>query len=112
MPVCWRASLHPDKALSLGMLSDLVAAVRPTGARPLVVHTDGGSVCMTDEWRGACEAAHVTRSMSRKSRSPDNARAGGYVLRHITTLMCRMRLCAEWAPDSRRRGSSRPAPST
>ena len=78
MPVCWRVSLHPDKALALGMLSDLVGAVGPTGERPLVVHTDGGSVYMTDEWRGACEAGHVTRSMSRKSRSPDNARAESF----------------------------------
>ena len=65
-------------ALALGMLSDLVGAVGPTGERPLVVHTDGGSVYMTDEWRGACEAGHVTRSMSRKSRSPDNARAESF----------------------------------
>lgn len=77
-PVCWRVSTHPDKALMVGMLGDLVAAVRPTAARPLVVHTDGGAVYMTDEWREACEAGHVTRSMSRKARSPDNARAEGF----------------------------------
>lgn len=77
-PVCWRVSRHPDKALMVGMLGDLVAAVGPTGGRPLVVHSDGGAVYMTDDWREACEAGHVTRSMSRKARSPDNARAEGF----------------------------------
>lgn len=77
-PVRWSVSRHPDKALVLGMLSDLVDEVRPTGGRPLVLHTDGGSACMTGDWAEACEAGHVTRSMSRKARSPDNARAEGF----------------------------------
>ena len=33
---------------------------------------------MTDDWAGACEAGHVVRSMSRKARSPDNARCEGF----------------------------------
>ena len=60
------------------MLSDLVEEVGPTGERPLVPRTDGGSACMTDDWASACEAGHATRSMSRKARSPDNARAEGF----------------------------------
>ena len=83
-PVCWSVSRHPDKALVLGMLSDLVDEVRPTEGRPLVLHADGGSACMTDDWAEACEAGHVTRSMSRKARSPDNARAEGF----FGTLKC------------------------
>ena len=77
-PVCWRLSPHPDRGLVVGMLGDLVGAVAPTAERPLVVHSDGGAVYMSDEWREACEAAHVTRSMSRKARSPDNARCEGF----------------------------------
>ena len=77
-PVCWRLSLHPDKGLMVGMLGDLVDAVAPTAERPLVVHSDGGAVYMTDDWREACEAGHVVRSMSRKARSPDNARCEGF----------------------------------
>ena len=77
-PVCWRVSRHPDKALMVGMLEDLVGAVRPTADRPLVVHSDGGAVYMGDDWARACEAGHVTRSMSRKARSPDNARCEGF----------------------------------
>lgn len=77
-PVCWRLSRHPDKGLMVGMLGDLIGTVAPTDERPLVVHSDGGAVYMTDEWREACEGGHVTRSMSRKARSPDNARCEGF----------------------------------
>ncbi|WP_083662151.1 DDE-type integrase/transposase/recombinase [Thermophilibacter provencensis] len=65
--VCWRLSLHPDKELMVGMLSDLVAEVAPTEERPLVVHTDGGSACMTDDWAPARRAGRATRLMSRKA---------------------------------------------
>ena len=77
-PVCWRLSRHPDKGLMVGMLVDLVGSVAPTAERPLVVHSDGGAVYMTGDWREACEAGHVVRSMSRKARSPDNARCEGF----------------------------------
>ena len=78
MPVCWRLSARPDRGLVVGMLEDLVAAVSPTEGRPLVVHTDGGAVYMSGDWREACEAGHVVRSMSRRARSPDNARCEGF----------------------------------
>lgn len=77
-PVCWRVSPHPDAGLALGTLGDLIAAVRPTEGRPLVLHSDGGAVYMTDEWAAACAAGHAARSMSRKARSPDNARCEGF----------------------------------
>lgn len=32
---------------------------------------------MTGEWAAACAAGHAARSMSRKARSPDNARREG-----------------------------------
>lgn len=68
----------PDAGLALGTLGDLVAAMRPTATRPLFLHSDGGAVYMIDEWAAACAAGHVTRSMSRKARSPDNARCEGF----------------------------------
>jgi len=77
-PVCWRLSRHPDKGLMVGMLGDLIGEVAPTAERPLVVHSDGGAVYMTDDWARACEDGHVVRSMSRKARSPDNARCEGF----------------------------------
>ena len=82
-PVCWRISLHADSDLVVGMLRDLVGAVGPTEGRPLTVHTDGGAVYMGRGWRDAC-GPWVRRSMSRKARSPDNARAEGF----FGTLKC------------------------
>lgn len=92
-PVCWRPSGHPDKELMVGMLSDLVEEVGPTEERPLVLHTDGGSAFMTGDWASACEGGHVVRSMSRKARSPDNARAEGF----FGTLKCDFFEGRDWA---------------
>lgn len=77
-PLCWNISKHPDKELMVGMLEDLIEIVRPTEKRRLVLHSDGGSVYMSDEWIQACAKGNVVRSMSRKARSPDNARAEGF----------------------------------
>lgn len=82
-PICWRVSVHADSDLMVGMLRDLVGIVGPTEDRPLTVHTDGGAVYMGREWREACGPG-VRRSMSRKARSPDNARAEGF----FGTLKC------------------------
>lgn len=82
-PICWRVSVHADSDLMVGMLRDLVGIVCPTEGRPLTVHTDGGAVYMGREWREACGPG-VVRSMSRRARSPDNARAEGF----FGTLKC------------------------
>lgn len=82
-PICWRVSVHADSDLMVGMLRDLVGIVGPTEERPLTVHTDGGAVYMGREWREACGPG-VVRSMSRRARSPDNARAEGF----FGTLKC------------------------
>ncbi len=58
------------------MPEDLAAAV---GGEGLTVHTDGGAVYMGERWRAACERPGATRSMPRKGRSPDNARAEGFL---------------------------------
>lgn len=91
-PVCWRVSEHPDADLMCGMLGDLVEAVRPTRDRPMVAHTDGGAVYMGSRWKEACERSHVVRSMSRKARSPDNARAEGF----FGTLKCDFFEARDW----------------
>ena len=81
--ICWRVSVHADSDLMVGMLRDLVGIVCPTEGRPLTVHTDGGAVYMGREWREACGPG-VVRSMSRRARNPDNARAEGF----FGTLKC------------------------
>ena len=85
-PICWRVSVHADSDLMVGMLRDLVGIVGPTEDRPLTVHTDGGAVYMGRERREACGPG-VRRSMSRRARSPDNARRG--VLRHAQVRLLR-----------------------
>lgn len=62
---------------------NLVGIAVPAEGRPLTVHTDGGAVCMGRKWRQACGPG-VVRSMSRRARSPDNARAEGF----FGTLKC------------------------
>ena len=52
------------------------AQLRP-GERP-ACHTDGGCHYRWPGWKRICEEHGVTRSMSRKGRSPDNAPAEGF----------------------------------
>ena len=90
-PICWRVSVHADSDLVVGMLRDLVGIVCPTEGRPLTVHTDDGAVYMGREWREACGPG-VVRSMSRRARSPDNARAEGF----FGTLKCNFVEGRDW----------------
>ena len=64
----------PSKALVSGMLADAVAA---TGGG-FMLHSDCGWHYRTPDWVAACEAAGVTRSMSRRGHSPDNAACEGF----------------------------------
>lgn len=73
-PVSWSISAHPDDDLC----SSSLAAARLKAGHGFVVHTDGGSCYMSRAWRALCEVGGITRSMSRKGRSPDNARAEGF----------------------------------
>ena len=73
-PIAWGVSRHPDGALVNGML----AAAADKAGRGFVGHTDGGACCMGSGWRAVCSERGVVRSMSRKGRSPDNARAEGF----------------------------------
>lgn len=90
-PICWRVSVHADSDLVVGMLRDLVGIVCPTEGRPLTVHTDDGAVYMGREWREACGPGMV-HSMSRRARSPDNARAEGF----FGTLKCNFFEGRDW----------------
>lgn len=72
---------HPDQELCDSSLAAALA-LEPEGARP-VVHTDGGARYRSGAWRGLCDAAGATRSMSRRGTCPDNARRG--LLRHHQT---------------------------
>lgn len=75
-PAGWRIGAHPDKALANGSLLDAIAGMRE-GAAPLV-HSDRGGHYRWPEWIAICERAGLTRSMSAKGCSPDNAACEGF----------------------------------
>ena len=76
-PAAWSVSRHPDSALADSSLESYLAR-RPAGSGPLVEHSDGGSTYRSASWKRICEENGVVRSMSRKGRCPDNARAEGF----------------------------------
>ena len=69
--VAWRCSQSPDAALANSTLGAAVATLAP-GEAPLV-HSDRGAHYRWPGWVAICESAGLTRSMSRKAHSPDNA---------------------------------------
>ena len=72
--VAFSCGTSPSKALVAEMLEGAVSA---TGGG-LTLHTDRGWHYRTPDWVAACAAAGVTRSMSRKGHSPDNAACEGF----------------------------------
>ena len=75
-PVGWSISTRPDAELANSSLAAACSTLAP-GEAPLV-HTDRGGHYRWDGWKGICEAYGLTRSMSRKGRSPDNAAMEGF----------------------------------
>lgn len=76
LPVAWSVSTHPDSELCSSSLERYLARHRTHDG--VVCHTDGGSCYRTRSWKEICARNGVVRSMSRKGRSPDNARAEGF----------------------------------
>ena len=74
-PVAWSVGLHPDAALANSSLEAACATLGP-GERPFC-HSDRGCHYRWPGWKRICEDNGVTRSMSRKGSSPDNAAALG-----------------------------------
>ena len=72
--MAWRTSTRPDDELTAGSLEDALGRLEEGCA----VHTDGGGNYRSARWKGVCEANGLVRSMSRKAKSPDNARAEGF----------------------------------
>ena len=70
--VAARWSLSPDAELANATLRDALASL-PGGAPGPLVHSDRGCHYQWPGWISICDAAGVTRSMSRKAHSPDNA---------------------------------------
>lgn len=76
MPLSWSISTSPDADLAN---SSLLGACKRLGEgeRP-VIHNDRGCHYRWPGWIGICDEWGLTRSMSRKGCSPDNARCEGF----------------------------------
>lgn len=76
MPVCWTISTSPDAELVNTMLDDAISVLKD-GEHP-IVHSDRGCHYRWPGWIKRMENAHLTRSMSKKGCSPDNAACEGF----------------------------------
>lgn len=74
--VSWTASRNPNAELVNTMLDDAVSTLSP-GERP-VLHNDRGIHYRWPGWIERCDAAGITRSMSKKGCSPDNSACEGF----------------------------------
>ena len=75
-PVGWAISGSPNAELANSSLLMACSQLR-RGDRPFC-HTDRGIQYFWEGWIGICESNGVTRSMSVKGRSPDNAACEGF----------------------------------
>ena len=76
LPVAWTIGTSPNAELVNTMLKDGIAALHE-GERP-IVHTDRGAHYRWPEWIRIMDDNHLTRSMSKKGYSPDNAACEGF----------------------------------
>lgn len=75
--LAWRAATHAKEDLTLGMLTDLTSSTDFTPGT-VVIHSDRGMHYRSSRWISICESNRITRSMSRKGNSGDNARMEGF----------------------------------
>lgn len=75
--VSWTLGTRPDAELVNTMLDTAIESVDNSDSRP-VVHSDRGAHYRWPGWITRMEGAQLTRSMSRKGCSPDNAACEGF----------------------------------
>jgi putative transposase len=77
MVVSWTIGTSPDAELVNSMLDAAIETVAQTGERP-VLHSDRAGHYRWPGWLRRMNDANLTRSMSRKACSPDNAACEGF----------------------------------
>ena len=77
MVVSWTIGTSPDAELVNTMLDAAIETVAETTDRP-IVHSDRGGHYRWPGWLSRMSEANLTRSMSRKACSPDNAACEGF----------------------------------
>lgn len=75
MAVSWTIGTSSSSELTNTMLREAICSLK--GEHP-VVHSDRGFHYRTNSWIQIMDEARLTRSMSRKACSPDNAACGGF----------------------------------
>jgi transposase InsO family protein len=83
--ISWSIGAHPDAELVNTMLDAAIETVVDMDTRP-VVHSDRGAHYRWPGWLSRMTHANLTRSMSRKGCSPDNAACEGFFGRLKTEL--------------------------
>ncbi len=83
--ISWTIGTHPDAELVNTMLDAAIETVAGGNDRP-VVHSDRGAHYRWPGWLSRIGDAKLTRSMSRKGCSPDNAACEGFFGRLKTEL--------------------------
>ena len=83
--VSWTIGTSPDAELVNTMLDAAIEAVAETTNRP-VVHSDRDGHYSGPDWLARMNDTNLTRSMSRKACSPDNAACEGFFCRLKTEL--------------------------
>ena len=76
MPLSWSISTSPDAEMTNSSLIGACGWLNE-GGRP-TVRSDRGGHCRWQGWIRICKENGLVRSMSRKGRSPDNARCEGF----------------------------------
>ena len=72
----WSIGTSPDAELVNGMLDAAISTLNP-GEQP-IVHSDRGAHCRWPGWLDRMKETGLTRSMSQKGCSPDNAACEGF----------------------------------
>lgn len=76
MPVSWSIGISPNAKLANDSLRAACSTLKET-EQP-IIHTDRGSHYRWPEWKQICKKYFLTRSMSRKGNTGDNAAAEGF----------------------------------
>ena len=84
--VSYALSNHPDQGLVDEMLEGALTTLDTTECKSLVIHTDRGGHYRGGRWIERLEGLGITRSMSRKGNSGDNAACEGFFGRMKTEM--------------------------
>lgn len=84
----WTTSASPNAEMDSSMLEAAIGPARPSERARLIVHSGCGCHYRWPGWISVCEEAGIIRPMSRKGRSPDSSRMGGFFGTMKNEMLC------------------------